>query len=111
MSRFQKFRNYAGRARTYFKPRRFSRGRFGASINPAWIGGGLIGYTGVADQYLPPLARNILMLYGQLPISIKGLGPLKAVSRGYTAGVILRSTIGNVLPGAGSSASEGGEFL
>lgn len=103
---------YAGfrKRASYFRPRRYSRGRFGASINPVYIGAAALGYTGMADSMIPPLARNALMLYGVLPISIKGLGPLKAAGKGYTAGVLLRSTFGNVLGTAGAGDS-GGAFV
>jgi len=96
------FRRYGGRARRYYGRARAGFRRYGTRKNAIasmpYIAGAAIGFTGIADKYIPANIQNVLMVAAVLPAGVtgkvRGLGQLKAVAQGYVLGRVVKGVTG-----------------
>ena len=77
-----------------------------------YIAGAAVGFTGIADSYIPPQFQNVLMIAAVAPAGLmKGkLSALKSVAQGYIIGRVVKGVVGfngiNV-----ASGTRGGPWL
>jgi len=94
-SRYRIYRKRGlNRRRAFYYTARKSR----AFASMPYIAGAAVGFTGIADQYVPPSIQNVLMVAAVLPAGVtgkmKGLGTLKAVAQGYVLGRVVKGLTG-----------------
>ena len=94
MSRWKSFRGasrlYGGRMRSRFT-------RKNAIASTPYIAGAAVGFTGIADSYIPAQFQNVLMIAAVAPSGLmkgKALGTLKAVAQGYIIGRVVKGITG-----------------
>ena len=116
MARWKNFRKYGFRSSVRYFYGKY-RGRFNrrsAIASTPYIAGAAIGFTGIADRYIPPQFQNLLMIVAVLPggvtSKIRGLGTLKAVAQGYILGRVAKGITGFSGINAASGVS-GGPWL
>jgi len=75
--------------------RRRAYGLAGIASTP-YLAGAAVGFTGIADSYIPTNFQNILMIAAVAPSGImKGkLSMLKAVAQGYVIGRVVKGITG-----------------
>lgn len=94
-------RRYYRRARArmggYYRRARRYVTRKNAIASTTYLAGAAIGFTGVADSYIPPQIQNILMIAAVAPSGLmkgKALGTLKSVAQGYIIGRVVKGVTG-----------------
>ena len=90
--RFYRRQGYTRRKAFYSMARRSS-----TIASTPYIAGAAIGFTGIADSYIPANIQNVLMIAAVAPSGVmkgKALGTLKAVSQGYIIGRVVKGITG-----------------
>ena len=87
--RYRAFRKYGARSSFQWARKRYMT-RKNAIASTPYLAGAAIGFTGIADSYIPAKIQNVLMIAAVAPSGVmkgKALGTLKAVSQGYIIGL------------------------
>ena len=93
--RWRAFRKYGVRQSFSWARKRYVT-RKNAIASTPYIAGAAIGFTGIADSYIPPQFQNILMIAAVAPAGLmKGkLSMLKSVAQGYIIGRVVKGITG-----------------
>ena len=93
--RWRAFRKYGARQSLSWARKRYVT-RKNAIASTPYIAGAAIGFTGIADSYIPAQFQNILMIAAVAPSGLmKGkLSMLKSVAQGYIIGRVVKGVVG-----------------
>lgn len=104
------YNRYRTRARSYYRRARSYATRGRAIASMPYLAGAAVGFTGIADRYVPAKFQNVLMIAAVAPSGLmKGkLSMVKSVAQGYIIGRVVRGLTGGISLGSSGNNGNGG---